>query len=155
MDVSSVMKRKVASIRDNATMAEAIERFVADRVGMLPVLNDRSQLVGVLTLHDILHLAFPHFVDLVEDYDFVLDFGAPEAGEISEEVAASPITKYMSPPLSCTEDCGLLRAEAVMRQHRVRDLPVVDEDQKLVGLASWVDVGTAFLKLWSHSEDRS
>jgi CBS domain-containing protein len=153
VDVSKVMKRKVASIRDDATLAQAIERFIVERVGMLPVLDEQSHVVGVITLHDILHLAFPHFVDLIEDFDFVHDFGALEAGEISAEVANSRITEYMSPPLSCAEDCGLLRAEAVMRQHRVRDLPVVDEDQKLVGLASWVDVGTAFLEQWAAPDD--
>jgi CBS domain-containing protein len=149
------MKRRVASIRDDATLAEAIERLIGERIGMLPVLDDQSRVVGVLTLQNILHLAFPHFVDLVEHFDFVHDFGAFETGEISEEVANSPITEHMSPPLSCTEDCGLLRAEAVMRQHRVRDLPVVDEDQKLVGLASWVDVGTAFLKQWTTPDEPS
>ena len=42
------------------------------------------------------------------------------------------------------------RAEAMMRQHELRDLPVVDEQHHLVGLASWVDVGVAFLENWSQ-----
>jgi CBS-domain-containing membrane protein len=37
-----------------------------------------------------------------------------------------------------------------MRQHDLRDLPVVDEEGHLVGLASWVDVGVAFLESWSR-----
>lgn len=149
MDVSVVMKPKVVSIRNNATLFEAIQRFIAERVGILPVLDSESRLVGILTLQDVLHLAFPHFIEMFDEYDFVHDFGPLEAGEIDEELAASPVTEHMSPPVSCTSDCGLLRAEAVMRQHRVRDLPIVDGDQRLVGLASWVDVGTAFLELWS------
>jgi CBS domain-containing protein len=57
----------------------------------------------------------------------------------------------MVPPVSVRPESGLLRAFAIMNSHNWYDLPVVDEDGWLVGLASRVDVGTALLASWRNS----
>jgi CBS domain-containing protein len=150
VDVSSVMKKEVVSISEDATLEDAIRLLAARRVGLLPVVDAENRLVGILTLHDIIQLALPTFLEMLEDTDFVHDFGALEDRKIPPEERNKLISEFMSPPTSCASTCGLLRAEALMRQHDLRDLPVVDEEGHLVGLASWVDVGVAFLESWSR-----
>jgi CBS domain-containing protein len=150
MDVSSVMKKVVVSISGDATLDDAIRLLAARRVGLLPVVDAENRLVGILTLHDIIQLVLPTFLEMLEDTDFVHDFGALEERKIPLEERKKPISEFMSPPTSCASTCGLLRAEALMRQHDLRDLPVVDEEDRLAGLASWVDVGVAFLGSWSQ-----
>lgn len=149
MEVGSVMKKKVVSISMDATLEDAIQLLIERHVGLLPVVDAENRLVGIITLRDILQLAFPTFIEMLENYDFVHSFGALEGKEIPLEERQKPISEFLSPGTSCTSACGLLRAEAIMRQHDLRDLPVVDEDGRLVGLASWVDVGVAFLKSWN------
>jgi len=155
MDVGSVMKREVVSVRTDQTLEDAIRLLVDRRVGMLPVVDGQDRLVGILGLREILRLSWPTFLDIVEDYDFVRDFGVLERSEISAEDRARPVAQLMQPATSVEVGCGLLRAEAVMRQHQLRDLPVVDEQNRLVGLASWVDVGVAFLRHWANPQDSS
>jgi CBS domain-containing protein len=41
-----------------------------------------------------------------------------------------------------------MRAFAIIISHNLKDLPVVDQDGRLVGLASHVDIGTALLARW-------
>lgn len=154
MDVGSVMKREVVSIRADQTLEEAIRLLVDKRVGMLPVVDEQARLVGILGLREILQLCWPTLLDLLENYDFVRDFGVLERNDISAEDRAKPVGQLMQPATRVEVDCGLLRAEAVMRQHQLRDLPVVDAENHLVGLASWVDVGVAFLRHRSLSQDR-
>lgn len=154
MDIAAVMKRQVVSISDQATLEQAIRKLVEARVGMLPVVDAGRTLVGILTLRDVLHLAFPSLTDKFRDYDFVHDFGALELGSITEEQRAKPVVELMSEPTSVPADTGLLRAEATMRQHDLRDLPVVDAQGRLVGLASWVDVGVAYLDAWCRAENK-
>lgn len=153
MEVSSVMKKQVVSISEDATLDDAIQLLAARRVGLLPVVDAENRLVGILTLHDIIQLVLPTFLEMLEDTDFVHDFGALEERRIPIDERKKPISEFMSPPTSCDLTCGLLRAEAMMRQHELRDLPVVDEQHHLVGLASWVDVGVAFLENWSQPPD--
>jgi CBS domain-containing protein len=54
----------------------------------------------------------------------------------------------MEPPISVAESETILRAATKMTRHDLIDLPVVDSQGKLVGLASHVDVGAAFLQKW-------
>lgn len=150
MLIESVMKREVVSIRDTERLEEAIDLLVTHRIGMLPVVDADGILIGIVRLRDLLDLLLPAFVRMVEDYDFVQDFGGLEMGHIPAEALAAPVRAQMSEPLSVAVDSGLLRTHAFMRQHNLHDLPVVDNEGRLVGLASWVDVGVGFLKVASE-----
>jgi CBS domain-containing protein len=122
---------------------------------MLPVVDNAGKLVGVLQLRDLLSLVMPDFVRLLEDFDFVHDFGAVETHRPSPEMISHPVSEVMKPPISVQETCGLLRAFALLRHHDLHDLPVVTADDRLVGIASRVDIGTALLSGWRASESDS
>ena len=153
MEIGSVMKREVVWLGINATLEEAIQLMMQRRIGLLPLVDEEQKLIGILNLRDILSLAWPTFIEMIEDYDFVHNFGALESSHLGESSRNKPVTAFMQTPTSVPDDCGLLRAAAVMSQHRLRDIPVVDSENRLVGLASWVDVGVAFLEDWLTSQD--
>jgi CBS domain-containing protein len=148
MKIGDCMKRNVVSISATATIGEAAATLVAHHVGLLPVVDERRRPVGVLGVRDLLTLELPVFVNLVDDVDFVHDFGAAETTRPSPEALAQPVTSLMRPATTVPEDCGLLRAYALMRQRDLHDLPVVAPDGTLAGIASRVDVGTAILAGW-------
>jgi CBS-domain-containing membrane protein len=148
MKIRDCMKRNVISIPTTATIGEAAAVFVARHIGLLPVVDEHNYPVGVVGLRDLLTLALPAFVNLVADVDFVHDFGAVEAARPAPEILAQPVTTLMRPAFTVRENCGLLRAYALMRQNDLHDLPVVGADGTLVGIASRVDVGTAVLAGW-------
>ena len=150
MNISTCMKQEVASISEKATIGEAAHLFVQRHVGMLPVVGQDNRLVGILNLHDLLDLVMPTFVHLIEDIDFVGDFGAVEEPHPTPELMARPIRTVMEDPVSVHSDSGLLRAFTFMNNHHWYDLPVVDEANRLVGLVSRVDVGSALLTFWQE-----
>ena len=152
MNIADCMKRDVVSITASASVGQAAARFAARHIGMLPVVDAAGQLLGILQLPDLLSLVMPDFVQLVEDFDFVHDFGAVEARQPSPEMLTRRVTEVMQPPVSVEATCGLLRAFAVMRKHDLHDLPVVDTAGRLVGIASRVDIGTALLASWRSAE---
>jgi CBS domain-containing protein len=115
------------------------------------VVDQDKKLVGILHIRDLLELVMPSFVGVVEDFDFVRgDFSGFETLLPPPEVAVQPASSIMDPPVSVKVESGLLRAFAIMNSHDLYDLPVVDDDGRLVGLASRVDIGTALLAGW-HS----
>ncbi len=148
MLVNQCMKKEIVSIPVSATTSDAANIFCANHVGMLPVVNDNNHLVGILQLRDLLHLIMPAFVDLIEDIDYVGDFGAMEDREPSEEDLFHSISDVMEEPTYVEENSGLLRAFAFIHKHQLSDLPVINEEGKLVGLASRVDIGRALLATW-------
>lgn len=148
MIVEMCMKTNVVSVSDTVNVAEAAEAFMRHRVGTLPVVNASGQLVGLLQLRDLLTLVMPDFVNLVEDFDFIRDFGALENVVPSPEQVTQPINLVMQPPISIQANCGLLRAFALLYKHHLSDLPVVDKENRLIGIVSRVDLGTALLRNW-------
>ena len=148
-NIGQSMKHKVISISVLATITEATALFVDEHIGTLPVVDGDGKLVGILHIRDLLELVMPSFIGLVEDFDFVRgDFSVFETLRPSPEEANQPASSIMDPPMSVRSGSGLLRAFAIMNSHHLYDLPVVDDDDRLVGLASRVDIGTALLAGW-------
>ena len=152
MNISQCMKRNVISIPETFVIRQAAAVFVKAHVGLLPVIDQDDKIVGVVGVRDLLSLELPDFVNFITDVDFVHDFGAVETTRPSPEVLDASIKTLMRPPITVTEDTGLLRAYALLWQHNVHDLPVVSKDGRLVGMASRVDIGTAILSAWSKVE---
>ena len=148
-NIGQAMKHEVISISITATISEAATLFVEEHIGTLPVIDEDGKLVGILHIRDLLELVMPSFVKLVEDFDFVRDdFSVFETLLPPPVVDIKPASSIMLPPVSVRAGSGLLRAFAIMNTHHRNDLPVVDDDGRLVGLASRVDVGTALLAEW-------
>jgi CBS domain-containing protein len=139
------MKREVVTVMPTTTLNEAAKVLVEKQVGLLPVTDDAHKLVGVFGLSEILTFFLPAVVDLIDDLDFVHDFGALEEVCISPEMCARQISCFMREPISVVETASLLRAYTMMLQHRLHDLPVVRSNGTLVGIASRVNIGTAIL----------
>ncbi|HZW02556.1 MAG TPA: CBS domain-containing protein [Anaerolineaceae bacterium] len=149
MNVRQSMKRSVIAIHQNETILAAVSLLRQHHIGTLPVVDDDGRLVGLLTLRSLLDLVMPDFVHLLDTINFVHDFGAIESRQPSEEDLARPVSDVMRPPVFVTAESGLLRAAAILHENDLKDLPVVDLENKLVGLASHVDIGIALMSNWA------
>jgi CBS domain-containing protein len=148
--IGTWMKRDVVHIHVSASIREAATVMVEKKVGTLPVVDETGMLVGCLSMGSITGIFLPDVVSLLADIDFVKDFGAlktplKEDLERAETLSVSDVMQ--APAVAVDEGCSLLRALTVMDNDNLRDLPVV-RDGKLVGIASRVDIGRAFLSDW-------
>jgi len=146
--IKDCMKRNVYSVSANDSIRQAAALIVEQHIGLLPVVNEQGMPIGVIRLSDLLSLEMPDFFDLMPDLDFVHDFGAVETTRPSPEDLNRPVTKLMQPILTVDENCGLLRAYALMMKHNLYDLPVVSEQGAFVGIASLVDIAATILATW-------
>ena len=120
----------------------------------MPVILKDSELVGVTTMDNIIQIFLPDFISLLSNISFIKDYGdlgtlSRENMEMAERLTVADI---MEEPISVENDCELIRALSFMHKYKIRDLPVV-EDGKLVGIASRVDIGRAFLSNWLNSNN--
>ncbi len=148
MQVKDCMKQNVYFITTDTTIADAAHMLAEKHIGTLPVVDSLGKLVGLLPLRCLLEVVMPDFVHLVEDFDFVVDFGAAESRHPDPVLLSKPVEAIMLEPKFVEETSGLMRAFALLHQHQLHDLPVVDKSGKLVGIVSRVDVGAAFLSHW-------
>ncbi len=147
------MKWGVISVRADTSIEQAAELVVEKRIGTLPVVDEAGFLVGVAQLRDLIQIFLPDFVSLLSDVDidFIKDYGNLESPSNEQKRKASDMTvaDIMQEPVSVEGTASLTRALAVMENHHLRDLCVVT-DGVLVGIASEVDIGRAFLAHWGY-----
>jgi CBS domain-containing protein len=148
------MKRQVVSVSPTTTVLQAARMVVDRHIGTLPVVDEQGTLIGVVRVQDILDIFMPDFVRLLEDIDFIHDFGVLEQLLPKDLPDAARLTMrdLMQEPVSVEQTCGLLRAFAIMLKHDIRDLPVVNQAGALVGIASLVDIAVKFLATWARDE---
>jgi CBS-domain-containing membrane protein len=155
MIIRDWMKQRVISIAETATVQEAAQLIIQEHIGLLPVVNAQGKLTGVIGLKDLLALELPDFYKLLNDLDFIHNFGAAEKKRPSPEQLKVPVKSIMCPATCVQDDSGLLRTYALMLKHDLHDLPIVNASTELVGIASRVDIGVAILTTWKLSEGQS
>ena len=121
--IGDVMTRQPRVIQPDATVADAAAMMRRLDVGALPVC-DGTRLIGMLT-----------------DRDITIRSTAD-----GRDPHLTPVRDVMSPGVAwATEDDPVEQAARIMREHRIRRLPIVDERHSLVGMVSLgdlaVDVG--------------
>ena len=140
------MKREVVSVTPDATLREVAALILKERVGTLPVVDNGGTLVGTVSITDIVKMFLPDFLAVMDEIDFVHDFGDLEntSAEDRQRAKMLHVSDVMEEPVAMEEDAGLVHALSVMEKHNLNDLIVIREG-KLVGIASQVDIGRAFL----------
>lgn len=147
MNVKDFMKTEVVTVHQDGTLQDAARLLAKSLVGILPVVDDDYRLVGVVSMDDVLRQFMPRFVEMIEQADFIHDYGALEAGQEHVELDA-PVQEMMQRRFYVRETDRLMAPMVIMYKHRIGDIPVIDENDKLVGLVSHAQVGGMFLKDW-------
>lgn len=151
MKIHECMKPNVVSIPATATIGEAVVTIIKERIGILPVVNEEGRLVGMVPLWTLLDLIMPDFIQLIENFDYVHDFGILESRLPDPEILSNSIQEVMLPPISVEETNGLLMTAAKIHRRNLSDILVVSAQGQLVGIASRVDIGVALLSKWNIS----
>ena len=125
MKVSEVMTRDVATCRVEATLEAAAELFWKRDCGSIPVIDSNGRLAGIVTDRDVC-------------------LGAFFSGRPLRDV---PLTDTMIPTVwTCRADDELAVALRAMKEYRVRRLPVVDGDGRVLGMIGLADLTAAVLR---------
>ncbi len=148
--VGDCMKRQVFTVSPSTTVREAARLVIEKHVGTLPVVDEGGVLVGIVRDVDLGSVFMPDFMSLMDNIEFVHDFGAKEDLQAQDISQAESLTMQdlMQPPTMVEEDSGLLYTVAIMIKGQLRDLPIVNKEGRLVGLASRVDILVALLSAW-------
>ncbi|MDO8431013.1 MAG: CBS domain-containing protein [Candidatus Binatus sp.] len=121
MKVEQLMKREVKVCTEGDTLNRAAELMWESDCGCIPVIsaNGDGRVIGVVTDRDIAIAAYTQGKQL-----WAIPVGAAMARKV----------------ITCHANDGISQAEALMRDSQVRRLPVVDQNEHLVGILSLNDI---------------
>lgn len=105
MIIGDHMNRQVACVSTLTSVQEAARVVVEKRVSTLPVIDEQGVLIGVVRISDMLKVFMPVFVTLVDNIDFVHDFGVLETLQSKDilEVERLTVKDIMPPPVAVGE----------------------------------------------------
>ena len=142
MRVEDVMTKDVWTVRSDTLLKEAAELLAQHQISGLPVVDADEHVVGVLSEGDILFKEsggykkgfFERWLTAPSS-KFDLKFAARSAGEAMSEPAVT-----IRPQRALTAAAKLMIDEGVNR------LPVVDDQDRLVGIVTRADLVRAFVR---------
>jgi len=132
--VADVMTTRVIAVKRNADFKQIAQVLRQYRVSACPVINDAGQVVGVVSEADLLY----------KTADCDLPAGLIrlrwKLGERSKITAVTAQELMTSPAVTIQADARVQVAARVMRDSRVKRLPVVGSDGALIGIVTRADV---------------
>ncbi len=102
------------TLKETATVRDALNLMQQNRIGGIPIVNDEHQLVGILTNRD-------------------LRFETGFSKSVAEVMTSENL-------ITAPEGTNLQQAESILQQHKIEKLPVIDKSGKLVGLITYKDI---------------
>jgi len=120
------MKRDVAVLCPHDTLDKAIELLVERNITGIPVLNEDNTLAGIITEKDILKYM------LEQDPIRPLTDGNLCEHTVYHAMTANIVSFQKDTPLENIFEC--------LARHEFRRVPIVDNDDKLVGIISRKDL---------------
>ena len=110
----SGMIQDPVTLLEKATVADALKNMKEFKIGGIPVVSASNELVGIVTNRD---LRF-------------------------EKNMKRPVTEVMTKEnvITVKQGTDLKKAEAILKEYKIEKLPVVDKNNKLVGLITYKDI---------------
>jgi CBS domain-containing membrane protein len=152
--VRDVMRKSVVSLPQNGTLHEVIQAFVRHHIDTLPVVDAAQRVVGFITVDDLIDIFLPRYFEVLRDFAALEDKGQLASlfdlsfrglDQTAEKLILAADIMNTRIQWVLNED-SLLQAASRLQSQNFQRLPVVDRDQKLVGLISDFEVVLALLR---------
>lgn len=145
MKISAIMTTNVFSLSPDIPVSKAVGLLVERKISGLPVVDEAGHLVGMFTEKDVLRAILPSYVSQVGQFTYE---NGPHTiknkvarlsqFKVGETMRREVVKIHSETPVS--------EAARVMLVQNVRRVPVVDANNRLVGIVARVDVLQALLK---------
>jgi CBS domain-containing protein len=137
--VKDVMTTPVVAVRENASFKEIVSRMRDSRVSAFPVVDRDGKVIGVVSEADMLNKE----ADEASPGTFASMLRFRDHEKAAGVTAADLMT---SPAATIGPDEAVVDAARLMRDRRIKRLPVTNATGHLIGVISRADVLSVFLR---------
>jgi len=140
--VQDVMTRDVLTVTPQTAYREIVDLLVRCRVTAVPVVDEERRVVGVVSEADLLHK-----VEFIGDEHQRRTFERPSRRSARDKAHAVSAKDLMTAPaITVRAETSVVAAARRMELDRVKRLPVVDVDGRLIGIVSRRDLLSMHLR---------
>ena len=143
--VKDLMTRDVVTISAGDTIHEALTLMGENRVSALPVVDRQDHCVGILSTSDL--------VDMTRDIDddiYQLDMVDSTSRrflleKLAHSMGGETVQSFMSEAVTSVDsEATIGKATREMLRNRIHHLPIVDANNRLIGIISTMDILAEF-----------
>jgi acetoin utilization protein AcuB len=136
MFVRDRMSSPAVTITPNTTLQDALNLMHEHRFRRLPVVDEKGRLVGIVSERDLLYVSPPPATLL-------------NGLELNHVLSKLRIEEVMTQDvITTTPDAFIEEAARLMVENKIGGLPIVDEDNHVVGVITETDVFRAFIEMY-------
>ena len=133
------MSKDVQTITPDTSFRDIWKKIFSTHMHTLPVVDQNQRLVGIITRQDLLTKLYPNYQDVLEFLETPQDFEAMESR--IRDLAPIKVRELMSTTVIFARESTLvMRALSRMIVRHVDQLPILDNDDKVVGIITKGDI---------------
>jgi CBS domain-containing protein len=139
LNVCDICRRDPVSVSKDDTLSFALTLMVENRTNALPVLNTADKCLGMISASDIINLVHELDEEMGDPADPAPQWLVSKVKD--HDLGRRKVFEHMSTVVaSVPNSLGIQAASAKMLQNKVHRMPVLDEDERVVGIISTTDI---------------
>ncbi len=144
LTVADIMSTHLVSVEPQTTLKEIVNLMVEHRASYLPVVDSKGQIMGEITVLEILKKGLPDYVRGLENLSFLSSLSAFEDLLKNEEtITAADVMREVQHRIK--PSAPVVEVALVMMQDRERHI-LIEEDGKILGVVSYMDMLSKVLR---------
>jgi CBS domain-containing protein len=141
--VADLMNRDVLTVTAATPLSEAIKILVDRQISGLPVVDDQGKLVGVISESDLMWrekgLDRPPYIMFLDSVIYLQN--PAKYDRDLHKVLGQTVGEVMTPhAISIAADATLPMAARIMHDKKIHRLPIVDADDRPIGIITQGDI---------------
>lgn len=138
--VSEIMKSPVVTVHEDDTFASVYEKLMTYHIRHVVVVDDAGVIAGILSQRDIYRNISPRITESGPHY---------EADSLNQFILKEVMTKKVS---VVTPDDPIVRAAEIVSNLGVGCVPVVDHNQKPIGMVAIPDLMRCMIQIMKKDD---
>jgi CBS domain-containing protein len=142
--VREIMTKDLTAVEKDIPVRELI--FILNNADMpnMPVVDEEGRLTGFISEKDLIRAALPGYFEMLHSTSFIPDMN--QLARKLSQIADQPIERFIrTTVMSVSEDDDDLQAADLIIRKGVKNVPVVDQEGRLVGRVRRIDLLRHFL----------
>jgi CBS domain-containing protein len=148
MKVNELMGPKVVTVGPKTPLREVLQLMLRHHLNDVLIVDSEQKVAGIVTYSDLCRKLLPTERELMEHEEYI---ATPQTMEDRvRDIASVPVEEIMTRNvITVPPDLEVLKAGAAMTAHRVKQLPVV-RNQQVIGIVSYTDIGWGLMMQYAE-----
>lgn len=138
--VKDIMTKDVVAVKKALKIKELARLLIEKQISGVPVVDEENRVIGIVTEADIIfqaegrrHRGLREFLREIIGEPVPKDIRGPISELLVQDIMSQPV-------ISASPDMDIRNVAAIFEERRIKRLPVVDPEGRLVGIISRQDI---------------